>query len=61
VIVRRSDGVHVTRSGGIFVRLRLAPELEALGQAHAVGSPGGARPGALPASTPPWVPKLPRQ
>ena len=35
VNVRCADGVHFTRSGGIFVGLRLAPELAALGQAHA--------------------------
>ena len=33
--MRCNDGVHFTRSGGIFVGLRLAPELAALGQAHA--------------------------
>ena len=38
--VRCSDGVHFTRSGGIFVGLQLAPELAALGQAHATARAG---------------------
>ena len=38
--VRCTDGVHFTRSGGIFVGQRLAPELAALGQAHAGGVAG---------------------
>ena len=33
--MRCTDGVHFTRSGGIYVGQRLAPELAALGQAHA--------------------------
>ena len=45
VNVRCADGVHFTQSGGIFVGLRLAPELAALGQAHASAAPGGAWPG----------------
>jgi peptidoglycan/LPS O-acetylase OafA/YrhL len=61
VNVRCADGVHFTQSGGIFVGERLAPELAALGQAHAATSPGGAWPGALPPSTPPWFPSLPCQ
>jgi hypothetical protein len=36
--VRCADGVHFTRSGGIYVGQRLAPELAALGQAHANAS-----------------------
>ncbi len=61
VNVRCTDGVHFTRSGGIFVGIRLAPELAALGQAHAASSPGGTWPGSLPPSTPSWFPKLPCQ
>jgi hypothetical protein len=61
VNVRCTDGVHFTRSGGIFVGLRLAPELVAVGQGHAAVSPGGAWPGALPPSTPTWFPNLPCQ
>ena len=61
VNVRCSDGVHFTRSGGIYVGLRLAPELAAIGQAHAAASPGGAWPGPLPPSTPSWFPSLPCQ
>jgi len=61
VNVRCTDGVHFTRSGGIFVALKLAPELVALGQAHTAASPGGAWPGTLPPSTPTWFPNLPCQ
>jgi peptidoglycan/LPS O-acetylase OafA/YrhL len=61
VNVRCTDGVHFTRSGGIFVGLRLAPELASLGQAHATASPGGAWPGPLPPSTPTWFSNLPCQ
>ena len=61
VNVRCSDGVHFTRSGGIYVGLRLAPELAAIGQAHAAASPGGAWPGPLPPSSPSWFPSLPCQ
>jgi peptidoglycan/LPS O-acetylase OafA/YrhL len=59
--VRCGDGVHLTSSGGIFVGQRLAPELAALGQAHATASPGGGWPGPLPPSTPSWFPNLPCQ
>ena len=59
--VRCNDGVHFTRSGGIYVGQRLAPELAALGQAHATASPGGAWPGPLPPSTPSWFTSLPCQ
>jgi peptidoglycan/LPS O-acetylase OafA/YrhL len=59
--VRCTDGVHFTRSGGIFVGQRLAPELAALGQAHATSSPGGGWRGPLPASTPSWFSNLPCQ
>ncbi len=59
--VRCTDGVHFTRSGGIYVGLRLAPELAALGQAHATTSPGGGWPGPLPPSTPSWFSNLPCQ
>ena len=59
VNVRCTDGVHFTRSGGIYVGLRLAPELAALGQAHAAASPGGTWPGSLPPSTPSWFLNLP--
>lgn len=59
--VRCGDGVHFTQSGGIYVGQRLAPELAALGQAHAAASPGGGWPGALPPSTPPWFANLPCQ
>jgi peptidoglycan/LPS O-acetylase OafA/YrhL len=59
--VRCSDGVHFTRSGGIFVGLQLAPELAALGRAHATASPGGGWPGPLPPSTPSWFSNLPCQ
>ena len=61
VNVRCTDGVHFTRSGGIDVGIRLAPELAALGQAHAASSPGGTWPGSLPPSTPSWFPNLPCQ
>ena len=40
---------------------RLAPELAALGQAHADASPGGGWPGPLPPSTPSWFTNLPCQ
>ncbi len=59
--VRCTDGVHFTRSGGIFVGQRLAPELAALGQAHATAAPGGEWPGPLPPSTPSWFSNLPCQ
>ena len=59
--VRCTDGVHFTQSGGIFVGRRLAPELAALGQAHAAASPGGGWPGPLPPSTPSWFTNLPCQ
>ena len=61
VNVRCGDGVHFSQSGGIFVGMELAPELAALGQAHARSSPGGTWPGPLPPSTPPWFSKLPCQ
>jgi peptidoglycan/LPS O-acetylase OafA/YrhL len=61
VNVRCADGVHFTQSGGIFVGLKLAPELAALGQAHANAAPGGAWPGPLPPSTPTWFANLPCQ
>ena len=38
--VRCNDGVHFTRSGGIYVGQRLAPDLATLGQAHADGVAG---------------------
>jgi peptidoglycan/LPS O-acetylase OafA/YrhL len=59
VNVRCSDGVHFTTSGGIYVGLRLVPDLVALGQAHVSASPGGAWAGPLPPSTPSWYAKLP--
>jgi peptidoglycan/LPS O-acetylase OafA/YrhL len=59
--VRCTDGVHFTQSGGIYVGQRLAPELAALGQAHADASPGGGWPGPLPPSTPSWFTNLPCQ
>jgi peptidoglycan/LPS O-acetylase OafA/YrhL len=59
--VRCTDGVHFTQSGGIYVGQRLAPELAALGQAHAASSPGGGWPGPLPPSTPSWFTNLPCQ
>jgi hypothetical protein len=61
VNIRCGDGVHFSASGGIYVGLRLMPDLLALGQGHAVGSPGGAWPGTMPASTPSWYPSLPCQ
>ncbi len=61
VNVRCGDGVHFSQSGGIFVGMTLAPELAALGQVHARSSPGGAWPGPLPPSTPPWYSALPCQ
>ncbi len=57
--VRCADGVHFSASGGIYVGLRLVPDLVALGQSHAAASPVGAWPGPLPPSTPPWYAKLP--
>jgi hypothetical protein len=59
--VRCTDGVHFTRSGGIYVGQRLAPELATLGQAHATAAPGGAWAGPLPPSTPSWFSSLPCQ
>ncbi len=59
--MRCTDGVHFTQSGGIYVGRRLAPELAALGQAHATASPGGGWPGPLPPSTPSWFTNLPCQ
>lgn len=59
--VRCGDGVHFSQSGGIFVGMELAPVLAALGQAHALTSPGGTWPGPLPPSTPPWYSSLPCQ
>jgi peptidoglycan/LPS O-acetylase OafA/YrhL len=59
--VRCGDGVHFTRSGGIYVGQLLAPALAALGQAHANASPGGGWPGPLPPSTPSWFSNLPCQ
>ena len=56
-----TDGVHFTPSGGIYVGLRRAPVLAALGQAHATASPGGGWPGPLPPSTPSWFSGLPCQ
>ncbi len=61
VNVRCGDGVHFSQSGGIFVGMQLAPELAAVGQAHARTSPGGAWPGPVPPSTPPWYSALPCQ
>jgi hypothetical protein len=61
VNVRCNDGVHFTRSGGIFVGEQLAPELATLGQAHAAASPGGEWAGPLPPSTPSWFSSLPCQ
>jgi peptidoglycan/LPS O-acetylase OafA/YrhL len=61
VNVRCGDGVHFSQSGGIFVGMQLAPELAALGQAHARSSPGGKWPGPLPPSTPSWFSTLPCQ
>jgi hypothetical protein len=57
--VRCADGVHFTRSGGIYVGQRMAPELAALGQAHATASPGGEWSGPLPPSSPSWFSNLP--
>ncbi len=59
VNIRCTDGVHFSESGGIYVGLRLLPDLVALGQPHATGSPGGAWPGTMPPSTPSWFPNLP--
>jgi len=50
--------VHFSQSGGEYVGLRLLPDLLALGQAHAIASPGGAWPGTMPPSTPSWSPSL---
>jgi peptidoglycan/LPS O-acetylase OafA/YrhL len=61
VNVRCGDGVHFSPSGGIYVGLRLLPDLVALGQSHAVSAPGGVWPGALPPSVPSWFPNLPCQ
>jgi peptidoglycan/LPS O-acetylase OafA/YrhL len=59
--IRCSDGVHFSESGGEYVGLLLLPDLQALGQAHATASPGGAWPGTMPRSTPSWFPSLPCQ
>jgi peptidoglycan/LPS O-acetylase OafA/YrhL len=61
VNVRCGDGVHFSASGGIYVGLRLLPDIVALGQSHAISAPGGAWPGALPPSVPSWFPSLPCQ
>jgi hypothetical protein len=61
VNVRCTDGVHFSPSGGLFVGLQLVPVLAVLGQVHALAAPGGAWPGPLPPSTPPWFQKLPCQ
>jgi hypothetical protein len=61
VNVRCGDGVHFSPSGGIYVGLRLLPDVVALGQSHAASSPGGAWPGTLPPSVPSWFPSLPCQ
>ena len=61
VNIRCGDGVHFSASGGIYVGLHLMPDLLALGQTHAVASPGGAWPGTMPPSTPSWYPSLPCQ
>jgi peptidoglycan/LPS O-acetylase OafA/YrhL len=61
VNVRCGDGVHFSPSGGIYVGLRLLPDVLALGQSHAALSPGGAWPGTLPPSVPSWFPSLPCQ
>jgi lysophospholipase L1-like esterase len=61
VNVRCSDGVHFSQSGGIFVGMELAPELAALGQAHALASPRGTWPGPLPPPVPAWFSDLPCQ
>jgi peptidoglycan/LPS O-acetylase OafA/YrhL len=59
VNLRCSDGVHFSRSGGVFVGLQLLPDLAELGRAHQASSPGGAWPGRLPATDPAWFQKLP--
>jgi hypothetical protein len=59
--IRCNDGVHFSRSGGEYVGLKLLPDLLALGQRHAIVSPGGAWPGTMPPSTPSWFPNLPCQ
>ena len=61
VNLRCTDGVHFSPSGGIYVGLRLVPDLVALGQAHATGSPGGSWPGQLPPAVPTWYAQLPCQ
>jgi peptidoglycan/LPS O-acetylase OafA/YrhL len=61
VNIRCGDGVHFSPSGGIYVGLRLMPDIVALGQAHASALPGGAWPGTMPPSTPSWFPSLPCQ
>jgi hypothetical protein len=48
-------------AAGEVVGQRLAPELVALGEAHANASPGGGWPGPLPPSTPSWFSNLPCQ
>ncbi len=61
VNVRCADGVHFTPSGGIYVGLRLVPDLVEVGQAHAAGSPAGTWPGQLPPAVPTWYAQLPCQ
>jgi peptidoglycan/LPS O-acetylase OafA/YrhL len=61
VNLRCTDGVHFSPSGGIYVGLRLVPDLVALGQAHAAGSPGGSWPGQLPPAVPAWYAQVPCQ
>jgi hypothetical protein len=61
VNVRCADGAHFSRSGGIYVGLRLVPDLVALGPSHAAAVPGGLWPGHLPPSTPRWFSTLPCQ
>ena len=59
VNLRCSDGVHFSRSGGVFVGLQLLPDLAALGRSHQASSPSGSWAGRLPATEPGWFTKLP--
>jgi peptidoglycan/LPS O-acetylase OafA/YrhL len=59
VTVRCTDGVHFAPEAGKYVGLQLLPDIQALGQAHATSSPGGAWAGHLPPSTPSWYQDLP--
>ena len=58
VLLRCSDGVHLTRSGGQWLGARILPDLVALGRSHS-SLPVVAGRAAVGSATPAWWPKLP--